>query len=51
MDTNLSILLEVLRNFDPLSLIDILGVDTDEIVDAFVDYIADNYDTIAEAIE
>lgn len=51
MDTNLAILLEVLRNYDPLNLIEILDLSTDDIVDAFVDYISDNYDKVAEAIE
>lgn len=51
MDTNLAILLEALRAYDVYSLIDILNIDTDDLVDAFVDYISDNYDKVLESIE
>ena len=43
-------LLEELRDLDEVSLIEVLDLSTDDIVDAFYDYIMDNYEAIKERL-
>lgn len=43
-------LLEELRDLDEVSLIEVLDLSTDDIVDAFYDYIVDNYEAIKERL-
>ena len=43
-------LIDDLRDLDEVSLIEVLDISTDEIIDAFYDYILDNYDTIKERL-
>lgn len=49
-DTELHSLLEHLRGYDPATLIEILNISSDDLIDQFVDYVADNYKQIKDTI-
>lgn len=43
-------LIEELRDLDEVSLIEVLDLTTEDIIDAFYDYIVENYEAIKERL-
>lgn len=51
MATTLQDILEWLKKQDEISLLELLEINSEDIVDRFTDFIEDNYDTLQEDYE